>query len=184
MRGQAFLFAGVLMAAAVAAAPANADPYRTYGQGGYSQTDPWCAQQKQNRMLAGAAIGGIAGAVIGKNLAARKNNTEGTVLGGATGAAAGALIGRATACNNVTQGRNANGYVQPSADPYYNQGGYQTGYGNDNLYGASSNQVGYGAPARQDCRWGTNITRDPDGREMRESVYMCRGNDGVWRRSN
>lgn len=181
MRGQAFLFAAALMAALVAV-PASADPYRPYGQGGYSQSDPWCAQQKQNRMLAGAAIGGIAGAVIGKNLAARKNNTEGALLGGATGAAAGALLGRATACNNVTQGQNVAGYGQPGYDAYYNQGGYNSGHNSDGLYGAPSNQVGYGNQ-RQDCRWGSNITRDPDGREMRESVYMCRGADGIWRRT-
>jgi hypothetical protein len=184
MRGQALVFAAAALAAVIAA-PAQADPYRTYSQSGYSQTDPWCAQQKQNRMLAGAAIGGIAGAVLGKQLAARKNNTEGAVLGGATGAAAGALIGRATACNGAAPAQNYNGYTQPGYDPNYNQGAYNTGYGQDTpYYGAPSNQVGYGAPQRQDCRWGTNITRDPDGREMRESVYMCRGADGVWRRAN
>jgi hypothetical protein len=186
MRGQAFLFASALVLAGLIAAPAQAQS-NWGGQGGYTQSDPWCAQQRQNRMLAGAAIGGIAGAVIGKNVAARKNNTEGAVLGGVTGAAAGALIGRSSAqCQNTAaQNQPYYGGAQQGYDPNYNQGGY---YGSDGLYGAQpATQAGYGnygPPQRADCRWGTTITRDPDGREMRESVYMCRGSDGIWRRAN
>jgi hypothetical protein len=65
------------------------------------------------------------------------------------------------------------------------------GYGQDQ-YGLSGGPTrtsgdygyGYGAPSapRQDCRWGVTTTRDPDGRELKESVYMCRSSDGIWRR--
>jgi hypothetical protein len=31
---------------------------------------------------------------------------------------------------------------------------------------------------------GEMLTRDPYGREYREQVLMCRGNDGQWRPAN
>ena len=86
MRATALIVAGLttLVMALGAAAPAQAQAYGV---------DPHCAQQRQNRMVAGALIGGVAGAVLGNNVAARNAQTEGTVLGGAVGAAAGAAIG-------------------------------------------------------------------------------------------
>jgi hypothetical protein len=173
MRGQALLLAGVLLATSLgAAAPAMADPYRAPAAYGAQSYDPYCAQKKQNRMLVGGAIGAVAGAVLGNNTAARNAQSEGSILGGVIGAASGAAIGRATAKCEAGQ-RQASGY----------------GYGQDQ-YGLSggptrtSGDYGYGAPSapRQDCRWGVTTTRDPDGRELKESVYMCRGSDGTWRR--
>ena len=175
MRGQALLLAGVLMATSLgAAAPAMADPYRAagYGAPAYGAQDPYCAQKKQNRMLLGGAIGAVAGAVLGNNTAARNAQTEGSVLGGVIGAASGAAIGRATAKCDVQQ-QTAYGYGR---DGYGLEGGPVRTSGGD---------YGYGSPApapRQDCRWGVTTTRDPDGRELKESVYMCRGSDGIWRR--
>ncbi len=56
-----------------------------------------CEQQRDGRTTAGTVIGGIAGAVVGSNVAAGKNRTEGAVLGGVVGAIAGNVIGRSSA---------------------------------------------------------------------------------------
>jgi hypothetical protein len=85
------------------------------------------------------------------------------------GAASGAAIGRATAKCDVNQ-QTAYGYGR---DGYGLEGGPVRTSGGD---------YGYGSAPRQDCRWGVTTTRDPDGRELHESVYMCRGSDGIWRR--
>jgi uncharacterized protein YcfJ len=174
MRGQVLLAVGAVAAMTALAPAASAQSYRN--QSPFVQ-DPYCAQVKQNRMMVGGAIGALAGAVLGNNVAARNAQTEGAVLGGVAGAAAGAAIGRGTAkCDQNTY---------QSSYPNQNYGGYQNDpyqkptYGSDDYRGYPQ-QTGYGGG--QDCRWGSNITRDPDGREVRESVYMCRGSDGVWRR--
>jgi len=110
------------------------------------------------------------------------------VLGGVVGAAAGAAIG------NSASNRNCQQQVQGAYDPYngapqsqYGQQPYDDGTG---LYGGPYRESGYsqdgwrnGQANNQNCRWGESITRDPDGYEIRESVYMCRGRDGVWRAS-
>lgn len=198
MRGQAWILSGAAFAAvAVSAAPASAQSYgygqpsygydQRYGDGGssyqgnYSQ-DPMCGQERQNRALIGGAIGGLAGAVLGRGVAARNARTEGMVLGGLAGAAAGAAIGHNSAkCEN-----------RPVAQSYpydhtYNQGygggdrGYDQGYGQG--YGSNGGYEptlrggpndGYGSVRNESgsCRW-----RDVGGR----NVYMCRGGDGVWR---
>ena len=76
--------------------------------------DP-CQQRKHNNGTAGAVIGGIAGAVLGNNIAHGGGRTGGTIIGGVAGAALGNSIGRSsTKCD---------GYA------YYN-GGYYDAYGN------------------------------------------------------
>lgn len=159
MRGQALIVAGALLALA---SPSLASA-QSYSGPGYSTVDPYCAQARQNRMLLGGAIGATVGAVLGNNVAARNAQTEGAVLGGVAGAATGAAIGRSTArCDRV--------YQQGSAPPPYRD---------------SRDDYGLAGPppsSSEDCRWATSTIRDPDGREARENVYMCRGRDGVWRR--
>lgn len=200
MRARAMLaLAAVTGSLAVMAAPASA---QSYYQGGPVNGDAYCAQVRQNRMLIGGAVGAAIGAVLGNNLAARNAQTEGSALGGVAGAATGAVIGRNTgACSVAAQGRTrqqqAYGYGQPQQDPYA-QSGYQTGYGEPRYEPGYGQQTGYGdnrypleggrdyrnaAPGGGDpnCRWGTVSTRDPDGREVRDSIYMCRSRDGVWR---
>ncbi|HYE45326.1 MAG TPA: glycine zipper 2TM domain-containing protein [Caulobacter sp.] len=56
-----------------------------------------CVQQQDGRVGAGTIIGGIAGAVVGSNVAARDNRTEGAVVGGILGAVAGNAIARSSA---------------------------------------------------------------------------------------
>jgi YMGG-like Gly-zipper len=170
MRGQSALFAGALLAATLMAAPqATAQTYHG--------SDPYCAQQRQNRMLLGAAIGAAAGAVLGNNVAARNAQTEGAVVGGVAGGATGAMIGRSTV--KCAPPRVA---YEPAPAPAGYGYGSPVGY---DQYGPvrPAPTPDYGRPTGgQNCRWGENIMRDPEGREMRESVYMCRGRDGVWRR--
>lgn len=181
MRARAMLaLAAVSGALAVTATPASA---QSYYQGGPVNGDAYCAQVRQNRMMIGGAVGAAIGAVLGNNLAARNAQTEGAALGGVAGAATGAVIGRNTgACSVAAQrraqashgqpgyGQPAYGYGQPTyGEPYPLAGGPDYGY---------RTSSGGGDP---NCRWGTVSTRDPDGREVRDSIYMCRGRDGVWR---
>jgi len=75
------------------------DDYRTrrwsrYDGRGYH---PSCRQQRRDRAGAGAVIGGIAGAVIGSNMADRNVRGEGAAIGAVAGALVGSQVGRATA---------------------------------------------------------------------------------------
>lgn len=193
MRTQMMLGAAAFAAATIGlSAPASAQPYGNNGQGIYVE-DPYCKQQKQNRMLAGAAIGGVVGAVLGNNVAARNAQSEGSILGGVAGAAAGAAIGRSTArCAGTTYSSSSNGHNgystsgnYPYGEPPNSYPASQTGYPDDDygLHGGPGTVVG-SSSGSNNCRWGSVTTRDPDGREIRESVYMCRSRDGVWRRSS
>jgi hypothetical protein len=69
-----------------------------------------CEQQRDQRTTAGTIIGGIAGAVVGGNVADRKNRTEGAVLGGVVGAVAGNAIARSSAdCDRAYGYYDSNG---------------------------------------------------------------------------
>lgn len=196
MRASALLAAAAMTAGlAATAVPAAAQTYgQPYPQQGYGQPvhpDAYCAQVRQNRMMTAGAVGAAIGAVLGNNLAAGKNRGDGSILGGVAGAATGAMIGRNTGtCSPAAQRTRAgqNGYGQPQQPAYgygYPQEQYpqQTGYGDRYPLegGPDYRQSGYGQGGDPNCRWGTVSTRDPDGREVRDSIYMCRGRDGVWR---
>lgn len=183
MRGQVLIAASALVAAVIAAPQqAAAQQYPSYHDAHVAQQQ-YCGQRSNQNTALGAAIGGIAGAVLGSQVSARGHRTDGSLVGGVAGAAVGAMIGR----SNSQQCRNAP--VQGSYDPYYGQqqpqyGGYQQQqpYGNDDLYGGPYQQSSYGNEygGRGDCRMGEVITRDPYGREYRDNVMMCRGRDGQW----
>ena len=168
--------------------PAQAYPNQTAGPA------PYCGQVRQNRMMIGGAIGAVAGAVLGNNLGAHHHQGDGAILGTVAGAATGAMIGRNTGTCSPANQAAQNGY-QPGYQGGYQQPTYgapppqvygrQTGYdryplegGPNGGYRDSGYNQGGGDP---NCRWGTVSTRDPDGREVRDSIYMCRGRDGVWR---
>lgn len=189
MRGQGILAMAIaataLAASPLAAAPAAAEP--SYHNEHVSRQQQ-CARSRNNGTMAGALIGGIAGAVLGSQVSASGHRSDGSVLGGVVGAAAGAAIGRSSANANCSTA------VQGSYDPYYGQPNNQYGgqYGRDDRYEQDPYYDGRGlegGPYRDssygrndpNCRWGEQIVRDPEGYEMRESVYMCRGRDGVWR---
>lgn len=182
MRVKAFVAAAALMAGlTVAPQQAAAQAYNSYHDAHVSQQYQ-CRASQQNRTLGGGAIGAVAGAVIGSQVAARGHRSDGSVLGAVVGAVAGGMIGRSTANN----GYACNAPVQGSYDPYYGQPygnqGYQQPYGdNSGLYGGPYQNSAYGyGDSYNECRMGERIVRDPYGREYREPVRMCRAPDGSW----
>ena len=116
MRGQVLIAVSALSLAAFAQ-PAQAQQYRTY-QDGYATQSPACRQSHTNRSLGGAAIGGVAGAVAGNNIAGRGHRGDGSLLGAIVGAFVGGAIGDSTA----NQQPQCQGDVSGAYDPYYGQG--------------------------------------------------------------
>lgn len=174
----------LLAAAAVASAfvafaqPAAAQQYRSYHDA-HVANQQQCERSRNNRTAGGAVIGGVIGALLGREVADRGVRGEGAGLGAVVGAVAGGAIGRSTArCDDVPQGSYDPYYSRsqyPQQDPYY-------GEDDDDLYGGPYEESGYyGDDYNRDCRMGQQIIRDPYGREYRENVRMCRGRDGVWR---
>jgi hypothetical protein len=163
MRGQA-LFAASAFAMMAFVQPASAQSYPSYHDE-HVELQRQCAQSRQNRTVGGAIIGGLAGALLGREVADRGVRGEGAALGAVVGAAAGAGIGRSTAaCDRVPQGSYDPYYGQPTNDDYYNGDYRESGYSRDD----------------RDCRMGEIITRDRRGREYSEEALLCRGDDGRW----
>jgi len=162
--------------------PAAAQQYPTYHDA-HVANQQQCQSSRNNRTAGGAVIGGVIGALLGREVADRGVRGEGALLGAVVGATAGGAIGRNTArCDQVPQGGYDPYYGQsqqnypPQQDPYYRGD-------DDDLYGGPYQESGYygNDDYNRDCRMGQIITRDPYGREYRENAMMCRGNDGVWR---
>lgn len=182
MRGPVFLAAAVAAASLSVVQPAAAQNYSSYHDAHVAQQQ-YCQQQRNQNRVTGALLGGVLGAVLGSQVAARGHRSDGSLVGGAVGAAAGAAIGNSNANRNCAAARPD----QRAYDPYYGQpygqaqyGGYQDGpYDNSGLAGGPYGDRGYRDDGQ--CRWGEQVMRDPDGYEVREQVYMCRGRDGVWR---
>ena len=65
-----------------------------YAPPGVSYRDDPCRDQKRSSGTTGAVVGGIAGAVLGSQVAGRGARTEGAVIGGVGGAVVGNQIGR------------------------------------------------------------------------------------------
>lgn len=77
------------------AAPAIATPQSAYAQSArsYGKGD-LCASQRREAGQKGAIAGGLLGAVVGSQVAAKGAKTEGAVLGAAVGAVAGNQIAK------------------------------------------------------------------------------------------
>jgi len=182
MRGQVFIAATALMGAMMAAQPASAQQYRSYHDETVQRYEQ-CQQSQQRRQIGGAILGGIAGALLGREVADRGVRGEGAAVGAVVGAVAGAGVGRATAeCDTRVQGNYDPMYGAPERRPYNpNHGAYENDYYGDNsgLYGGPGHRQ---SSYRQDCRPRNIVTYDRRGRERREEVMMCRGADGEWRR--
>jgi surface antigen len=180
----------VAAAAALLVAPvaASAQPYN-YG------VSEQCQQSVNNNRLAGGAIGAIAGAVFGKQVAARNARKEGQVLGAVVGAVAGSELGRRRlACDDAAY-RNAPppprvGEYRPSTYGYHDQNAYrdQGGYRDPRDY---SHQVYYEEreTAQTQCRWadsfdatpsGIHHMRRPTGITQLKKIWMCQSPDGRW----
>ncbi|ANP47411.1 hypothetical protein ATE48_16575 [Candidatus Viadribacter manganicus] len=158
------------------AQPAAAQQYRSYHDE-HVATQQQCQTSRSNRTAGGAVIGGVIGALLGREVADRGVRGEGAGLGAVVGAVAGGAIGRSTANCGQVQGSydpyTGRAAAYPSDRPYY-------GEQNDDLYGGPY-EDGYYRNDDRDCRMGEQITRAPNGREYREEVLMCRDRDGVWR---
>ena len=104
-----------------AAAPLIAAPAR----GQYYDYD----RRNNNDQLAGAAVGAVAGGLLGSAIAGNSSNTEGTIAGAVIGGIAGAAIAgdnnRGDYRPSYNQGYSNSGYYNPSTGYY---GGYQTSY--------------------------------------------------------
>jgi len=175
MRRHLLAAAAVATALVAFAQPAAAQQYRSYHDEHVS-TQQQCQTSRNNRTAGGAVIGGVLGALLGREVADRGVRGEGAGLGAVVGAVAGGAIGRSTAnCDQVRgqydqYGRPTN---YPYEQPYY-------GDQDDDLYGGPY-EDGYYRGDDRDCRMGERITRAPNGREYSQEVLMCRGRDGVWR---
>lgn len=183
MRGQVFIAATALMGAMMVDQPASAQQYRSYHDETVSRHEQ-CQRSQQNRQIGGAIIGGIAGALLGREVADRGVRGEGAALGAVVGAAAGAGVGRATAdCDTRVRGDYDPMYGEPvyRGQPY-DPNAYRN---NDRDYRDDSGL--YGGPGhrqssyRQECRPTERVTYDRRGRERVERVTVCRDRDGVWR---
>jgi hypothetical protein len=79
-----------LVGAAAVATPTFAQPY---GYGAYEA----CRAKKSDSGTTGAVIGGLAGAVLGSQVAGRGDRTEGALIGGLAGVLLGNTVGRSSA---------------------------------------------------------------------------------------
>lgn len=183
-----------LAAALALSAPAMASA-QTYDNSypNYGAVPQDCQQSLNNNRLAGGAIGAVAGAVLGKQLAGRNARKEGTVLGAVVGAVAGSQIAKGrVACDDPVY----RGY-EPTQRPTRQEGFRNQGYGysNNDRFGDYQHsrrrhqdddrayQATYTPPvqSRQECGWGEVALRRPDGLYERQQVWMCRDNRGEWR---
>jgi hypothetical protein len=202
MRSQVLAAAAMATVLTAFAQPAAAQQYRSYHDEHVSRQ---CERSRDNRTAGGAVIGGIVGALLGREVADRGVRGEGAGLGAVVGAVAGGAIGRSTAnCEDAVQGRYDPDYGRPYArdDGYYRDDDrYRDGYyrdddryrerdgyyrGDDDLYGgpyAENGHYGEDGDYYRDCRMRQQVFRDRYGRRYREDVYMCRDRNGVWRRA-
>lgn len=166
--------AGVMALSAAASVPtfASAQSAGYYG-GGYAY-DP-CRRETTNRGTVGALLGGVLGAAIGSNVAARNARTEGALLGGAAGAFGGAMVGKNSAACGPT------GYRQPAPQASYNgyygeprNDYYQRSYDERPYAPPPSYRVAEQPPAATDgCTLAESPIYLPDGRTQKRFVRVC-----------
>lgn len=131
------LAAAVATAAAglAIATPSAAQPYGYYDNG----RNP-CQEKQHDHGIAGALLGGAAGAVIGSNVAGHSARTGGAIIGGVAGAALGNNIGRSAA-------RSSDTCEPENAEERYRSGYYNNGYYNQGYYQQPQYNGYYGQPA-------------------------------------
>lgn len=121
-----------LVGAASVATPTLAQPY---GYGAYEA----CRAKKSDSATTGAVVGGLAGAVLGSQVAGRGDRTEGALIGGLAGVLLGNAVGRSSA--KSSDACEARDYRATYRRAYYNPPGYGR---YDDRYGARSYGYGYG----------------------------------------
>jgi hypothetical protein len=190
----------------IAAVAATATPAVAQGYGRN------CAEARQSNQVGGAILGGLLGGIAGSNIAASGRRHDGTAVGAVLGGVLGASIGGSTRCApppvqsgplppppgtyapgyGYTDGPGYGGqYSQYPSDP-----GYSYGYGRDDrddpYYEDRSSRRVYADGSRsynrsddyagRDCDEAIQITRLPDGTEIRRPVEACRdAYYGDWR---
>lgn len=113
-----------LVSAAAVATPSFAQPY---GYGAYEA----CRAKKSDKGTTGAVIGGLAGAVLGSQVAGRGDRTEGAVIGGLAGVLLGNTVGRSSAKSSAAC--EARDYGRAAYRRAYYDGRYDDRY--DGRYG-------------------------------------------------
>lgn len=104
MRRHLLTAAAVATALVAFAQPASAQQYRSYHDEHVS-TQQQCQTSRNNRTAGGAVVGGVIGALLGREVADRGVRGEGAGLGAVVGAVAGGAIGRSTARCDQVQGQ-------------------------------------------------------------------------------
>ena len=121
-----------LVAAGAVATPSFAHDYPGYRAAAYERADA-CQAKQHNKGTTGAVLGGIAGALLGSNIAGHGERTGGAALGAVAGAVIGANIGRSSAkSSDLCQGRDYGRVVYQRATPY--PGGYSYRYDDHSDY--------------------------------------------------
>jgi hypothetical protein len=145
------------LAAGALATPTFAQPYRSYAY------DNGC--QTRSDGTAGAVIGGIAGALLGSNLASHHGGRAG---GAAIGGVAGALIGNSIARSND----GCRTYSQAYRAPVYGyRDRYASGYGDSYAYRDNSRYQAYGDNDRYQAYRDTRYERPAYDRYHRDYRY-------------
>ena len=154
--------------------------------GAFAQTRS-CAEIRQNNQVGGAIVGSILGGVLGSNVAAKGHKHDGTALGAVVGGMIGAGAGGNVRCAPPVQGYSYNpnyggqsygqqaygqpnyGYSRYEDDPYLDGGRRY-----DDLYRSDRSAYKSDAYAGSDCTESVQVTRLPDGSEIRRPVHVCR----------
>ena len=141
--------------------------------------------QNENRVI-GALIGGVAGSLLGNEIAARGVRTEGRWLGGVVGALAGSEIGRRNVDCDTTYIGPADGYYDagysdtsyryPGKRPHHQNHEPEYRYDERGLIEDHQNRAraSYGDDSARQCQEVVRVTYLPDGREVQETTTACR----------
>ena len=126
------------------------DRYDSPNYAGYTYYADQCQREKQDRNVAGIALGAVAGGLVGNAVSSGGGKTGGTLLGAAAGAAIGSNIARSSInCDN--------------GQPYWTR--EQTAdYDSYRGYRGKQQDTWY---RQHDCRWVTSDRGD--------HVRVCRG---------
>jgi len=156
-----------------------------------------CQEVRQNNQVGGAIVGGILGGILGSNVAASGHRSDGTAVGAVLGGMIGAGAGGNVRCGPPPQGYN-NGYGAGSdynrnpnyGGQHYGDAGYGSQrYGDDPYLDGGLRHEGYSRDlyrddrrsymrnfefAGADCTESIQVTRLPDGSQIRRPVEVCR----------
>jgi hypothetical protein len=165
-----------------------------------------CQEVRQNNQVGGAIVGGILGGILGSNVAASGHRHDGTAVGAVVGGLLGAGAGGNVRCAPPPQGYNNYGYGAGSdynrnpnyGGQHYGDAGYgDRRYGDDPYLDGDMRHNGYRPDlyrderraymrdsdfAGADCTESIQVTRLPDGSQIRRPVEVCRdAHYGEWR---